>query len=171
MLIFIIMVATLAICYLIFGNADHKRDVLQKVGLDLSEDSYRKLKEKEFEKNCLKALNKCVDEFGVSGINENDFTKNLSRFLWDVHGGLIKKSYVDSSNCLHTYKVTLDVPKFCSTFVKEVVQRRLNDLNKNEYPTLLSSCDFKSKSDLKKYIKFLWEEYQYPWPENWLQNK
>lgn len=41
---FILMLAVVVICVLLFGKADSKRKILQQVGLDLSESNYESKK-------------------------------------------------------------------------------------------------------------------------------
>ena len=53
---FIIMIAIVVICGLLFGKADTKKELLNQVGLDFSERSYENKKKDEFRKYSIKAI-------------------------------------------------------------------------------------------------------------------
>ena len=50
---FILMLVVLAVCGLLFGKADTKKELLNQVGLDLSSNRYETKKEDEFKKYAL----------------------------------------------------------------------------------------------------------------------
>lgn len=58
---FIIMIAIIVICGLLFGKADTKRELLNQVGLVLSDRNYENKKEEEFRKYSIKAMKAVVD--------------------------------------------------------------------------------------------------------------
>jgi hypothetical protein len=100
---FIIMVAILVICGLLFGKADTKKELLNQVGLDLSENNYQNKKENEFRKYSLKAMKAVIDLDYYKAQNEKDFLEFLSDKLdLAAHG-----RYVDDSLPLY-----LTAPRF-----------------------------------------------------------
>ncbi len=163
---FIIMIAIIVICIMLFGKADSKRTVLNTVGLDLSEKNYTDSKEKEFEKYCKKSMKTAVTDHNATGNNEKEFLERLEYILYYAsHDG----SYYDEDGLRHEGpSFRLYVYTHYTKFAEKVVSRRIHDLKNGDKTVLLSNCDFKSKQDLKKYIDKLWEKYQYPWPDNWL---
>ena len=166
MLEFIIMIAVIVICIMLFGKADSKRTVLNTVGLDLSEKNYTDSKEKEFEKYCKKAMKTAITDHDAQGNDELDFLRNLGHILYyATHDG----SYYDEDGMRHegpNYR--LYVYGHYTKFADKVVNRRINALKEGNTNPLITNCDFKSKQDLKKYVDKLWDKYQYPWPDNWM---
>lgn len=149
----IILIISFAICCLIFGKADTKREVLQVVGLDLSEQNYKTKKEIEYEKYCIKALYNAVDRYNCIGKNEKEFLDVLYNSLFKAD---INHEYLMVSN--HYVK---------QAYV--VVFRRIKALESDSKEELVKNCNFTLKKDIKRYINKLWEKYQYPWPSDWLQ--
>lgn len=56
---FILMLVTLTIGGLLFGKADTMRSILKEVGLDLSESTYIKQKQREYKKRMYQGVRKC----------------------------------------------------------------------------------------------------------------
>ena len=75
---FIMMLAVLAICGLLFGKADTKKELLNQVGLDLSQNRYETKKEDEFRKYSIQAMKKVVDTFYNGSSNEKWFLEIMS---------------------------------------------------------------------------------------------
>lgn len=74
---FILIILVLAVCGLIFGKADTKRDILNQVGLDLSDSNYESKKEREFEKYTKKAMKNAIDVENYSAKDESKFLSFL----------------------------------------------------------------------------------------------
>ena len=53
------MLVTLTIGGLLFGKADTMRSILKEVGLDLSESTYIKQKQREYKKRMYQGVRKC----------------------------------------------------------------------------------------------------------------
>lgn len=86
---FVIMIAILVICGLLFGKADTKKELLNQVGLDLSERNYENKKEEEFRKYSIKAMKAVVDLDYYKAQNEKDFLEFMSdRLNLAVHGDM-----------------------------------------------------------------------------------
>ena len=59
-----------------------------------------------------------------------------------------------------------------SNYIKHaerVIYRRQKDIKAGNDSPLSKTVMFSDKKSAKKYCEILWEKYQYPWPENWLQ--
>ena len=163
---FIIMIAVIVICTMLFGKADSKRSMLNTVGLDLSEKKYTDSKEKEFEKYCKKAMKTAITDHNAQGNDEMDFLRNLYHILfYATNDG----SYYDEVGIYHegpNYRLYVD--GHYTKFSKKVVRRRIDALKTGDLKPLMMNCDFKSKHDLKRYVDILWDKYQHPWPDNWM---
>lgn len=70
---FIIMIIILVICGLLFGKTDTKKEMLNWVGLDLSERNYMNKKGNEFHSYSIKAMKAVVDLDYYDAQNEMDF--------------------------------------------------------------------------------------------------
>jgi len=158
MFAFIVVCVIIAICFLLFGKADTKRSILQEVGLDLSKERYENKKEHEFEKNCIKGMCNAIDMKNCKGADEMQFLIQL-RDVLDVG------AYGEEENNL----AYLRVKSHYLIHAERVVCRRIEKLRNGETTLLMLNCNFLEKSDSTKYVKMLWEKYQYPWPKNWLQ--
>ena len=77
---FIIMIIILVICGLLFGKADTKKEMLNWVGLDLSERNYMNKKGNEFHSYSIKAMKAVVDLDYYDAQNEMDFLD----FMYDT---------------------------------------------------------------------------------------
>lgn len=164
---FIIMIAILVVCGLLFGKADTKKELLNQVGLDLSERSYESKKENEFEKYCKKAMKVAIDEYNAKGKDEKEFLENIKHMLWIALNPSRGYGENDFSNTTPHYN--LQVKKHYIQFARRVIQRRIDDLKSEDCPVLLNHTNYSDKQSLKKYIVKLWDMYQYPWPEDWMQ--
>lgn len=153
---FFIVLFVIVLCILFFGKADSKKEILNQVGLDLSPGLYETQKQNEYKKYCIKAMSNAIDKFGCIGRNEMEFLENLSSILY-------KGAYGEEDNNLRY----LEVKNHYITHACTVVDRRIDALKSNNTFSLMNNCDFTQKSDLKKYVKNLWEKYQCPWPSDW----
>ena len=164
---FVILVFFIILCILIFGKADSKRNLLQSVGLDLSESAYEGKKESEFANYCKKAMKVAINNYDVKGEDEKDFLEELEDVLF--------KSMFSESNCFddegirRVPRYNLQVDNYYANFARDVVRRRLNELRHSNPPLFYPGCNFLSKTDLKKYIEILWKKYQHPWPNDWIK--
>ena len=50
-----------------------------------------------------------------------------------------------------------------------VIYRRIEDVRKGNAASLAKNVLFSDKKSIKRYCEILWEKYQYPWPEDWMQ--
>lgn len=156
---FILLFIIVVILALIFGSANTKRDILNEIGLDLSSSKYESLKEKEFRRNCLKAINNAISMYNITGNNELAFLNNLLNVL-------------DEASL--SYRISNGYNLFVKTefieFSSRVVYRRIHTINDNkENSKNLEEFDFTDKQDVKRYINRLWDKYQYPWPQDWIK--
>lgn len=168
MLEFILMIAVIVFCVLIFGKADSKRTMLNTVGLDLSESKYQNDKEEEFAKYCKKSMKTAISEYDASGKDEREFLERLDSILY--YASTRNRGYYDDID--GTYheppSYSLHVYTHYTKFAEKVVSRRINDMRKGSALPLLNECNYMSKQDLKRYVDKLWDKYQYPWPDDWL---
>lgn len=161
---FIIMLVVLAICGLLFGKADTKKELLNQVGLDLSQDRYETKKENEFRKYSLQAMKRVVELDTYHAKTEKEFLDYLSDKLeMAAHGKYEKNSWGgEDYNTLN-----LGVKKHYVEHASSVVYRRKDDIKKKGSEQV--RIDFSDKSRAKKYCETLWEKYQYPWPYDWMK--
>ena len=163
---FFIMIVIIGICYLIFGKADSKNDVLQTVGLKLDDQKYESKKSSEFSKYCVMAMKKCVEREEYKARNENDFLESLDDTLSAaIYGRTVYYSSYDE----RTEHIYLGVKKHYAKHAATVIYRRKKDIQKGNSKLLCQNCNFSDKREAKRYCELLWEKYQYPWPNNWLQ--
>ena len=94
---FIIMIAIVVICGLLFGKADTKKELLNQVGLDLSERSYEKKKEDEFRKYSIKAMKAVVDLDYYKAQDEREFLDFMSDKLNLAAHGRYEDNYFGGS--------------------------------------------------------------------------
>lgn len=162
---FIIMVVIVAICCLLFGKADTKKDILNQIGLDLSESAYESKKESEFAKYSKQAIKKAISLDDYNAKDETQFLEYLSDKLYTgMHG-----KYVDYGNGEEEYiPAWLHMKSHYIEHANTVVGRRIDDIKKGN-TSLLSKCDFTNKSSAKRYAEVLWNKYQYPWPKDWMK--
>ena len=166
---FLVLAFIIVACVMIFGKADSKKNVLNSVGLDLSEQKYQYSKENEFAKYCKKAMKTAISDYDANGNNEKEFLEKLKHVLYYAshnrggHYDEVGRYYEDPDYRLY-------VKTHYTRFAETVVRRRIDDLNKGSDKVLMNNCDYKSKHDLKNYVDRLWEKYQYPWPDNWMIN-
>lgn len=155
---FIIVIIIIVICYLLFGKADTKNTLLNQVGLNLSDENYKRQKESEFKNCCLKGMYNAIEKMSCSEDNELHFLQELSSVLGiGVYGE-------EENNLAY-----LRVKHHYLEHAERVVNRRIEKIRNEDTSPLLPNCDFSQKSDVKKYIKILWRKYQHPWPKDWLQ--
>lgn len=162
---FILVLVVLAICGLIFGKADTKKELLNQVGLDLSQDRYETKKENEFKKYSLQAMKRVIELDYYHAKNEKEFLDYLcdklelaayGRYETNDWGGEDRKS------------LYLGVKKHYVEHALTVINRREDDIKKKG--AALANIDFSDKSRAKRYCESLWEKYQYPWPNDWMKD-
>lgn len=165
---FILMLAVLAICGLLFGKADTKKELLNQVGLDLSQNRYETKKEDEYRKYSIQAMKKVVDTFYNGSSNENWFLEIMSDKLQYALNGNTEK------NCWGDYEyhppIYLGVKRHYVEHAYRVIYRRQEDLKQGKKTELAKNVNFMDKKSVKHYCEKLWDKYQYPWPKNWMQN-
>ncbi len=152
MIEFIISLIVIVICYLLFGKADTKREILNQVGLDLSEDCYNSKKESEFEKYCKKSIK--IAAKGFEGETEDDFLSFTGNFLSNVYWN---DSYIG-------------IKKHYVSFARIVIDRRKRDIFAGNEDKISRRFNFSDSVSRNNYIRILWEKYQYPWPQDWLKS-
>lgn len=166
----IIIGILIVVCVLIFGKADTKKSMLNSVGLDLSKNAYDTNKRIEFERYCKKAMKAAVEKYNVSGKNEKEFVDllddTLYRCLYERHYDSI--DYDEYGYPSSHQKLSIPILNHYIRFAYEVLERRINDIKNNDVQTTSSNYDFSNKKDINKYINWIWDKYQYPWPDNWL---
>lgn len=163
---FVVTLILLAVCGLLFGKADTKKYLLNQVGLDLSKDRYETRKEDEFKKYALQAMKKVVD-LGLYCTDENSFLDNMSEKLNQaLYGREERNEWGD-----YDYKppIYLGVKKHYVQHANTVIYRRIEDVRKGNAASLAKNVLFSDKKSIKRYCEILWEKYQYPWPEDWMQ--
>lgn len=160
MLEFIIMLAIVGVGALIFGKADTKREVLNMVGLDLSESAHENMKINEFEKYCKKALvNSAEKSFQIyADWHELGFLDYLKDTLYEGVWG-------EQSNNLNYLMVKRHYIKHALT----VVNRRIKSIKENNNDNFAYGNYTVTRSNFKHYINALWDKYECPWPEDWNQ--
>lgn len=165
---FILMLAIIVVCALFFGKADTKKELLNQVGLDLSQDRYETKKENEFRKYSLQAMKEAID-LGFRWVtNEDDFLNYLSGNLEHaLYGRYEKNSWGEED---YQPPIYLGVKTHYVKHAYRVINRRKDDIKKGNDSPLARNIDFSDKKSAKQYCEILWEKYQYPWPEDWLQN-
>ena len=163
---FIIMIAIVVICGLLFGKADTKKELLNQVGLDLSERSYGNKKEDEFRKDSIKAMKAVVDLDYYKAQDEREFLDFMSDKLNLAAHGRYEDNYFGGSEYKSLY---LGVKTNYVKHAERVVYRRQKDIKAGNNSPLSKTVEFSDKKSAKRYCEILWEKYQYPWPEDWLQ--
>lgn len=149
---FLGFVAVIIVICFIFGKADTKKEMLNIVGLDLSESTYESLKEKEFARLCLKALTNASLKLDCTFKDELDFLHKLRPILFRAETDHI------------TYQ--LDVKPFYVSHADSIICRRGSHLKRGDAESLVNG-DINNSYIRKIYLKALWKKYQYPWPNNW----
>ncbi len=166
MIEFLIMIAVLVICGLLFGKADTKKELLNQVGLDLCEESYKNQKKREFRKYSIKAMNAIVELDYYKARDENEFLNFMSSKLHiAVHGDY----EFDDIGRIEYSSLYLAVKKNYIRHAARVIQRRIDDIKAGNNLQLSKGIIFYNKNSAKRYCAILWEKYQYPWPNDWLQ--
>ena len=163
---FIIMIAIVVICGLLFGKADTKKELLNQVGLDLSERSYENKKEDEFRKYSIKAMKAVVDLDYYKAQDEREFLDFMSDKLNLAAHGRYEDNYFGGSEYKSLY---LGVKTYYVKHAERVVYRRQKDIKAGNNSPLSKTVVFSDKKSAKRYCEILWGKYQYPWPEDWLQ--
>lgn len=161
---FILTIVILAICGLLFGKADTKKELLNQVGLDLSQDRYETKKENEFKKYSLQAMKNVVDLDYYYAKNEKEFLDFLSDNLELAAYGRYETNDWGGRDW---QSLNLGVKKHYVEHALTVIGRRENDIKKKEATSV--NIDFSDKSRAKKYCEYLWKRYQYPWPHDWMK--
>jgi hypothetical protein len=166
MLEFILMIVVLIIGVMLFGKTDTKKELLNQVGLDLSEGNYEDKKGKEFRKFSLKAMKAVIDLDSYFAPNENSFISYMSKKL---HAAVLGR-YVEEFNGNYELRtLNLGVKKNYIQHAETVISRREKDLKEGKNVSLSSSVNFSDKKSAKRYCEILWDKYQYPWPDDWMQ--
>lgn len=144
------------IYYLLFGNPEDKNIVLNKFGLDLSENKYKQLKEQDFRKNCLGAMYHFFDHKEDLQNDEEDFLCKILDFLGDAGCGDLGNTHKSLGICREYFG-----------FAGEVLERRYNYIEEKPNKKWRYG-DLRKKSDAKKYLQDMWKLYSKPFPEDWL---
>ena len=162
MVYFILMLVSLTIGGLLFGKADTKRSILKEVGLDLSESTYIEQKQREYKKECIKALENAIKYYDYRAHNEKELLTYIASALYHAQ-------YRDEEG----ETISLGVKRRYVEFADTVVKRRQHDLYKNKTSAkhITTSNDFANKHVSELYVRKMWEIYQYPWPNNWLKEE
>lgn len=160
MLEFIIMLAIVGVGALIFGKADTKREVLNMVGLDLSESAHENMKINEFEKYCKKALVNSADKSFQVYADWQEFG-----FLDYLRETLYEGAWGEQSNNLNYLMVKRHYIKHALT----VVNRRIKSIKENDNDNFAYGNVSITRGNVKYYINALWDKYECPWPEDWNQ--
>ena len=158
MIEFFILIAIVLVCCLLFGKADTKREVLNLAGLDLSEQNYENKKEAEFEKICRKVLKSAYKFADFRSYEEKDVINAVDDVLSYALGysdGYYENFWLGTG---HTHYIK---------FAYEILGRRESNLKSGKAKMFHGSLS--NKSDYNRYIDFIWEENQYPWPSDWKQ--
>ena len=163
---FIIMIAIVVIFGLLFGKADTKKELLNQVGLDFSERSYENKKKDEFRKYSIKAMKAVVDLDYYKAQDEREFLDFMSDKLNLAAHGRYEDNYFGGSEYKSLY---LGVKTNYVKHAERVVYRRQKDIKAGNNSPLSKTVEFSDKKSAKRYCEILWEKYQYPWPEDWLQ--
>lgn len=153
---FLVLIAIVLICFLLFGKADSKREVLNLAGLDLSEQSYQNQKEKEFDNYCRGVLKKAYKFAKFKSFEEKDILSAIDDVLSYALGytdGYYENFWLGTG---HQHYIR---------FAYDVIGRREMKLKKNSAKVFNGSIS--SRSDYNRYIDFIWVENQYPWPSDW----
>ncbi len=159
------MIAVVVICGLLFGKADTKKELLNQVGLDLSQNRYETKKENEFRKYSIQAMKKVIELDTYRAKTEKDFLDFLSDKLNMAAYGKYEENSWGGEDYNTLY---LGVKKHYVEHASTVIYRRINDIKKKSATPV--NIDFSDKSRAKKYCESLWEKYQYPWPYDWMKN-
>lgn len=164
---FILIIVVLAICGLLFGKADTKKELLNQVGLDLSSNRYETRKEDEFKKFALRAMREVVNLDYYRATDEKSFLDFMSDKLdLAINGRSVENSWGGYEH----ESLYLGVKKHYVDHAYTVVYRRTKDLKNGNNVLLSKNIDFSNKKSAKHYCEILWDKYQYPWPSDWMQN-
>lgn len=150
MLSFIGLVIMVVICIFLFGKTDDKRDVLNSIGLDYSQDRLTAKKEKEYQKACLGAMVEYAKKYEPK----------------TTQSGLLSSMY---SAANHSYSDDNRLPYYGDhAFIRDVLRRCMWDDNSelNSTKTTLLTAE-----EREKFIRKVWAKYQYPWPQDWMSRK
>ena len=168
-----IILIIFAICIFMFAKVDTKREVLGVVGLDIQKNIYESRKEIEYEKYCKKGILLTIEKFDVRGKDEKEFLKSLYKALKNMQEGcyLVQTGKNEEGQPIFEKRTTpfIGIKRHYIRFATVVVKRRIDSLKDPDKPILMNPCNYASAKDVAFYIKRLWDEYQYPWPEEWLQ--
>ena len=163
---FVIIIAIIVICSLLFGKADTKKELLNQVGLDLTESNYENKKEYEFRKYSIRAMKAVVDLDAYKANNEKEFLD----FMYDKLELAVYGQYVEDFIGRQEYvSLNLGIKKNYVKHADRVISRRIKDTKAGNNSPLSKNVYFNDKKSAKKYCEILWDKYQYPWPEDWLQ--
>ena len=149
---FILALIVLLICGLLFGKADTKKNILNQVGLDLSQNRYETKKEDEFCRYALQAMRKCIDDEYYNAKDERSFLGYMSRALDKAAYG----SFETNAWGEEEYKAptNLGVKKHYIEHAYRVISRRENAIKAGK-ATYVNNIDFTNKSSAKSYCKTL----------------
>lgn len=153
---FIILIVIVLVCCLLFGKADTKREVLNLAGLDLSEQSYERKKEAEFDDNCRKVLKRAYKFAKFRGFAEKDVLNAIDEVLSYALGyteGYYENFWLGTAH------------KHYIRFAYDIIGRREVKLKSGKAKAFSGSIS--SKKDYNRYVDFIWQENQYPWPSDW----
>ena len=181
LILIIIIIIFLVLLLLCFGRVDTIQSILNVFGLSLKSDTYEKMKAYEYEKFCKKAIHNGIKKLmpydnGSPIRDEKEFLYKLIDIVHEASRGkyVCRLSDYDDSMNMATYKReindNLGVKELhYLAFVEEVLYRRCRDVYSNDAPKRDFYCDFFEKSNMDKYVEWLWQHYQKPWPKDWKQ--
>ena len=98
--------------------------------------------------------------------DEREFLDFMSDKLNLAAHGRYEDNYFGGSEYKSLY---LGVKNNYVKHAERVVYRRQKDIKAGNNSPLSKTVEFSDKKSVKRYCEILWEKYQYPWPEDWLQ--
>lgn len=98
--------------------------------------------------------------------DEREFLDFMSDKLNLAAHGRYEDNYFGGSEYKSLY---LGVKTNYVKHAERVVYRRQKDIKAGNNSPLSKTVEFSDKKSAKRYCEILWEKYQYPWPEDWLQ--
>lgn len=168
---FLLIILILTLGGLLFGKADRKKEILNSVGLDFSQNNYEAKKEDEFQKYTVQAMKKVIDFDTYHAKKESEYLTYLSNALWRSRdGGYYEEQWNEEEGYESKYiPLYIGVKKHYINHAITIVYRRQKDIENGNTKPLVSGIDFSDKKMAKRYCEFLWKKYQYPWPKAWNQ--
>lgn len=143
--------------YLLFGRPENKRTILNKIGLDLTEEKFLKMKEHEFKNRCLRAMYCFFDQKIDYQNDEDDFLKKILAFLSDAAYGELGNTHKRFGICREYFGFAVDV-----------LDRRLDSITEDPGKKWID-VNLRNKKWAKLYFSDMWRLHSKPFPENWLE--